>query len=362
MLFAKRDTLHGSPSDTLKVLRWSGKLPRRDVVWNEAKEHLRSERSKARAIYLGTRCALSTEAGAPEATKPSRYQNLFKQGATIVPRSFYFVRLKEPKMALSPRRSTGPKPIPTAQEAKPPYQDVRMSGIVEGRFIYCTALSKHLLPFVALDPPTIVLPVETKGDALHLRSVPELTRDGFRAMARWLKEAERIWTNRRGEKAGKQTVLERLDYQGELTRQSLAGRHLVLYNAAGTNVSASYFDRQAHPLPYVAEHKLYWSAFADEEEAYYLTAFLNSQVANELIKPFQSTGLLGERDIEKKLLDFPFPFTTATYRDTEPSLKWAGKALLSGENSRWSRSSRRCLAGTPTKFYANEPLRPSRRH
>jgi hypothetical protein len=57
----------------------------------------------------------------------------------------------------------------------------------------------------------------------------------------------------------------------------------------------------------IVEHKLYWIALADEDEADYLTAFLNSDAANQAIKPFQSTGLLGERDIEKKLLDLPIP-------------------------------------------------------
>jgi hypothetical protein len=71
-------------------------------------------------------------------------------------------------------------------------------------------------------------------------------------------------------------------------------------------VSAAYFDRKKHPR-FVVEHKLYWGAFADEREAHYVAAVLNSNMANKAIKPFQSTGLLGERDIEKKLLELPIP-------------------------------------------------------
>jgi hypothetical protein len=82
---------------------------------------------------------------------------------------------------------------------------------------------------------------------------------------------------------------------------------LVLYNAAGTNVSAAYFDRIAPTLPLVIEHKLYWAAFNRPAEAHFVTAILNSTGVNEAIKPFQSTGLMGERDIEKKLLDLPIP-------------------------------------------------------
>jgi hypothetical protein len=57
----------------------------------------------------------------------------------------------------------------------------------------------------------------------------------------------------------------------------------------------------------VVDHKLYWAAFSNVREAHYVAAMLNSKIANEMIKPFQSTGLLGERDIHKKLLDLPFP-------------------------------------------------------
>lgn len=36
-------------------------------------------------------------------------------------------------------------------------------------------------------------------------------------------------------------------------------------------------------------------------------AILNSETVNQAIMPFQSAGLLGERDIHKKLLELPIP-------------------------------------------------------
>jgi hypothetical protein len=120
-------------------------------------------------------------------------------------------------------------------------------------------------------------------------------------------EAETIWNAARKQKAERQTLYERLDYHSELTIQNLSRPHLVLYNAAGTNISAAVLDRQSLPLPFVVEHKLYWAAFDGEEEAHYLAAILNSNVPNNEIKPFQSLGLMGERDIEKKVLELPIP-------------------------------------------------------
>src|SRR5260221_12870721 len=52
-------------------------------------------------------------------------------------------------------------------------------------------------------------------------------------------------------------------------------------------------------------------------EADYLAAVLNASVVNEWIKPFQSRGLMGERDIEKKVLGLPIPL----FNSTEPQHK-----------------------------------------
>ena len=43
-----------------------------------------------------------------------------------------------------------------AEDSSLPYREVRLSGHVEGRFIYCTALSRHLVPFAVLEPAIIM--------------------------------------------------------------------------------------------------------------------------------------------------------------------------------------------------------------
>jgi hypothetical protein len=82
---------------------------------------------------------------------------------------------------------------------------------------------------------------------------------------------------------------------------------MVLYNASGTHVAASYFNGKNLDSWFVADAKLYYCYCHSEEEAHYLAAILNSSVADERIKPFQSLGLIGERDIHKKVLDLPIP-------------------------------------------------------
>jgi type I restriction-modification system DNA methylase subunit len=95
VLFAKRDPSRGSPKDKLPVLEWAGKLPGRDVAWEVATKYLSAAKKEGRVIYLGSRPALSTAPGVTSPTEPSKYLGAFKQGATIVPRSIYFVKVTD---------------------------------------------------------------------------------------------------------------------------------------------------------------------------------------------------------------------------------------------------------------------------
>ena len=277
VLFAKRDPLTGTPRDKLPVKEWSGKLPGRDVSWDVAKARLTVEEKEGRVIYLGTRAALSTAPGASSPSNPSKYQVVFKQGATILPRSFYFVRVDGLEGVADPAAQYWVETDPEqAAEAKKPYDDIHLKGLVEGKFIYTSAVSRHILPYTHLTPVNVVLPVSEANGVLTMITADKMTREGYREFAKWMKQVEEMWAARRGEKSGKQSAYERLDYSGGISVQNLRPRHLVLYNAAGTNVSATYFDRGKHPR-FVVEHKLYWAAFSSPQEAHYLSAILNSE-------------------------------------------------------------------------------------
>ena len=218
--------------------------------------------------------------------------------------------------------------------------------MVEGRFIFQTALSRHLLPFITLHPAWVVLPIENRDGVLSVVESDKLKKDGYREFGKWMEKVEGLWAAKRGEKADNETVYGWLDYQGKLTAQNLHHRHLVLYNAAGTNVSAAYFDRQQHPR-FVVENKLYCAAFSNPREAHYVWRS-ESKTANERIKPFQSTGLMGERDIERNFLSFQSrPLTMRT-----PSMK----ALRSLESPRGRRQQGSC---SPPSFRRRHPRQRS---
>lgn len=309
VLFAEQSSNIGTAKDSIPAEIWSGQLSQRDQPWASISGRFSVQKAQAGVIWLGNRSALSTVAGAKTPTRSSSYAKAFKQGATIVPRNFYFVTVDGLEGTPDPDRLYYARTNEeSALDSKPPYRDARLHGHVEGRFIFSTSISRHVLPFCLLEPAPVLLPLEESNGSYYTVTNAALKRKGYREFARWMEQAEVIWKEKRGSKSAGQTVLERLDYQKGLSAQALTHRHLVLYNAAGTNLSAAYCDRNTLNLKLLVEHKLYWAAFSSSaDECHFLTAVLNSSVVNEMIKPFQSTGLLGERDIEKKVLDVSIP-------------------------------------------------------
>lgn len=295
-------------------MEYRGTLPGRDLPWTNAKEYLSTANGNLRLIYLGNRTALSTQNGWTKPNKQSSYSKQFHQGATIVPRNVYFIEFIElVKKIDAPQLYSVKTDEEQAKNSKPPYDKVRLQGQIEGRFIGYAALSRHVLPFLVLPPSLVTLPIfEKEGGLFEILTAKELNLKGYRYAAKWYSKAEQIWNEMRGAKAESQDLYDRLDYQRELTTQSLHTKNIVLYNAAGTHLAAAYLDATTLDSWFVVEHKLYWFPCKSAEEGYYLTSILNSSVADEIIKPFQTLGLLGERDIEKKVLELPIPAFSGT--------------------------------------------------
>ena len=92
---------------------------------------------------------------------------------------FYFVRIPDLDGKTDPDKSYWAETDPIqSEDAKKPY-DVKLDGLVEGRFIYSSALARHLLPFVVLEPATVVLPYEVKSGLLYPRNAEALRNLGL---------------------------------------------------------------------------------------------------------------------------------------------------------------------------------------
>ena len=331
------------PGKALPALVWEGQLGHRNLDWAQASELLTSRKKVAKVVRLGKRSALTTLGLALDRALPSSYLKKFRQGATIVPRNFYFVEINNEGQPIKPDGIYWAETdSEQAKDAKAPYKDILLSGQVEGEFLFRTAISKNVLPFAIIDLPLVILPVVIDKKGPRAWSERELKNEGFRNCGDWMGKASEHWNRSRERKAGRQSVCQRLDYQRGLTSQDLSAPHIVLYNAAGTNLSAAVFSRKDCPQTFFVDHKLYYFTTQKRAEAEYLAAILNSRIVNLLIKPFQSVGLQGERDIHKKVLELPIPLFddrkaehVALAKLGEEARKRAAKTVASARDEGW---------------------------
>ncbi|MBI5726842.1 MAG: N-6 DNA methylase, partial [Ignavibacteriales bacterium] len=280
------------PEEGLPGFIVSGILKAGYVNWAYANEHLTFESVQWYYAVLGKRSAFSLKQTA-YSTKGNFYLERFKQGATIVPRNFYFVELlQDIPDDFRDRILVAQTDQIVKKDAKKPWADIELKGKINSKFLFRSALAKNILPFSLVSPQLVHLPVTINpaGYAELVSSQTMLSQDALES-SKWFKNVELNWNNNKTEKSEKITYLEWLNYQNKIVDQNLNFQYLVLYTASAKDANAAIIDRSKLDLPFIVESKTYWFATNSLPEAQYLVAFLNSIFANFVIKDFQSTGL-----------------------------------------------------------------------
>jgi hypothetical protein len=315
VLWAKKtravEVIQSFPGEVL-----AGKLPRKNASLAEAEERLTSEPAQFSLSQRGRHSFWASGEGSTM-VKSSWYKRKFFQGATIVPRSFWFVKVKPSPVGFNPEcppLETDPRAV---KEAKKPYQDLRFEGQVESRFLYATLLSTDLLPFAHLDYRLVVLPIEPRESHYRLLNAQQAKQVGFVHLSDWVENVEVEWQKRRSPSAEKLTASDWLDYRKKLTAQNPEAKFRVIYNKSGTFLTSAVIESQTISFQcngqevrgngFLVDHVLFYLEASNLNEANYLSAILNSPIIDKLIKPMQSRGLWGPRDIHKKVLELPIP-------------------------------------------------------
>jgi len=294
----------------------SGKLNRKNASLAEANEQLQIQTEQFRLFTQGERSYWSSQ-NKPLLTGASYYKSKFAQGATIVPRSFWFVKIRPSKLGFNPDLPPVETADRAAEMAKDAYQGLILRGNVESRFLYKTIISTDLLPFGYLSFRLILLPIECKNSRYNLLDSKIVHTKGYFHIAEWLQNAEKEWKIRRADKANSMDIYQRLDRIRGITRQNPKSKFKVIYNTSGTYLTASITDNldlrsidrdeKLKVSGVIADYKTYFFETDEINEANYLCSILNSPKINELIKPMQSRGLWGPRDICKTVLELPIP-------------------------------------------------------
>ena len=302
-------------------------LPRKNMRLEEVKPYMRIVNTRYHLYKLGERSWIteySEELAAlfsGETVKRSYYFDKFFDGATIYPRQFVFVDVViDPRLGFDPKRPF----VKTSERAKATgkaeYRDIVVKGNVEREFLYATLTSTELVPFGHLPPRIVVLPVEPYGNRYRIIKAEEALRRGYTGLASWLNKCEALWRKKRGNKYAKMDLYQQFNYMNKLIRQNPRSRYKVLYPASATYIVSCVVDTESpeiimisingHKLKlrgFIADVKTFYYETNDENEAYYLVAILNSRIIDELIKPMQTKGAFGPRDIGKKVLELPIP-------------------------------------------------------
>ncbi len=127
------------------MLELRGELPRKNVAYEEAMQHL---------------VRSSTSFEPPRVTtKPSAYYEHTRQGAILFPRNFWFVRPAQKAFVRAAERPYVETDPAIDREAKKPWRGILLKGAVEREFLFATFLSKDLIPFGILQLRPVVLPV-----------------------------------------------------------------------------------------------------------------------------------------------------------------------------------------------------------
>ncbi len=265
----------------LTIWRASGTLPGRDAPPEVAGRALHWEESPwpAAARFSG---------GSP-------YREAFHNGATLYPRLLCVVE----EVAPGSLGANSEAPLVRSRKnnlEKQPWKGMpALQMNIEARFLRPLHLGESIAPFRPLEPVTAVIPWD---DSLGLLDAKSAQTRGYRYLARWMGDAERVWSRRNT----RVTFAQQINYLHKLSGQFPIRAERVLYSKAGTIPAACVLrDSQA-----VIDHKLYWAALRDGE-AEYLVTVLNSDTARSRVAHLQARGQWGARDFDKLIFGLPIP-------------------------------------------------------
>jgi len=303
-----------------------GKLPDKNIPLQEAQAHL-AERRTTLHLHIHQQRSYWSEDSPRQAGGSSPYRERFREGATLVPREFWFVQIPRSWLGINPKEP----PIDTyAPSQRGKYKLANNKGQVEARFLYTTLLGEDVFPFGYRMPRIVALPIQPSGSKYELWDTDQLRVRGFLKMYKWMQYLESEWERQRGVKAEKLTLCERLNYSRGLTTQNPQARYLVLYPDIQRISCALVIEpqqvvqeviqrEQGVPINgFVVDSVLYYCETNDVDEAYYLAAVLNAPEIDRRLGGLRQRQQKSHPHVAKKIFDVaPIPLydsSNATHR------------------------------------------------
>ena len=238
----------------------------------------------------------------------SPYGERARNGATIYPRSLFFVNIEESAALVQATNVHTVSPRRTKQE-KSPWKELELpelaGQVIEAEHVFDVHLGETVAPYVMLEPLKAVLPLsKSTGDLVKKQDgwhgIDPLSL-GHRMRRRW-RAINDLWEEHKG-RNNTRSLLDNLDYMNKLNTQRLIdldAKYYVVYPQSGRPTAAIV------PTPSIIDYRLFWIE-CTLQEAHYLTAIINSTELQTWVKPLMNKGQFGARDLEKHLWRLPIP-------------------------------------------------------
>ncbi|MFX1278801.1 MAG: Eco57I restriction-modification methylase domain-containing protein [Promethearchaeota archaeon] len=228
----------------------------------------------------------------------SPYKNLFYQGATLVPRTLVFFRIRSGKNGILIIDSD-PDILSRAKEKWIFHFENKE---IEENFHFKTFLNMHLIPFHLHSFKDVFLPINAQFtfDPDYLQMHPKAQS--------FYNEMNSIYIANKKKTSKITTLYDNLNYWNKLQKQINNKSFLIVYNASGSNLKAAVINNEDQKVVVGSEN--YYYSSDSEEEVYYLSAILNAPGLSKRIKQIKSS-----RHIHKRPFMFPIPI----YDENNPS-------------------------------------------
>ena len=265
------------------------------------------------------------------ASSISPYDGYSRLGAILYPRCLLFVIEAENPAIIQSGQTVTVEPRRGSQD-KEPWRSLDLTNIadqtIETQHVFDVYLGETLVPYATLDPLKAILPFKHGDDRLPLdpKGVGGVNLGALRPRMRerW-QTISALWETYK-QPVNKLDLVSQLDYWGHLTaqmewQQNAGDRPVrVVYTKSGQPTAAVLDEDTA-----LIDHKLFWIACKDAQEAYFLLAIINSAALYEAVSPLMPKGLFGARDLQKHLWKLPIPVFNPKSR-VHAAVAKAGKA------------------------------------
>ncbi len=220
----------------------------------------------------------------------SPYKEKFFQGATLVPRTLVFFNKNQKRNNYLIISSDSEIMSRSKKQWKFPFKNKE----IEERFQFKTFLNMDLLPFHIKHKKNVFLPVNDQldFDLDFLKDYPKALK--------FYQDMDAIYQKNKKKTSRINTLYANLNYWNKLKKQINNKSYIVVYNASGSSLKSAVIDNQKQKLIIGSEN--YYYSTDSENEAYYLSAVLNTPILSKYIKLVKSS-----RHIHKRPFMFPIP-------------------------------------------------------